>query len=74
MKLKIRLDTDSSAVKLVGLATQLNEQVTLTDGQGMVVAAKSLLGTMYAKFEFTEIWLETENEHYFMFKDFVVEE
>lgn len=74
MKLKIRLDTDSSAVKLVGLATQLSEQVTLTDGQGMVVAAKSLLGTMYAKFEFTEIWLETENEHYFMFKDFVVEE
>lgn len=74
MKLKIRLDTDSSAVKLVGLATQLNEKVTLTDGQGMVVAAKSLLGTMYAKFEFTEIWLETENEHYFMFKDFAVEE
>ena len=74
MKLKIRLDTDSSAVKLVGLATQLSEQVTLTDGQGMVVAAKSLLGTMYAKFEFNEIWLETEKEHYFMFKDFVVEE
>ena len=40
----------------------------------MVVAAKSLLGTMYAKFEFNEIWLETENEHYFMFNDFVVEE
>ena len=74
MKLKIRLDKDSDAVKLVGLATQLQEKVTLTDGQGMVVAAKSLLGTMYAKFEFTEIWLETENEHYFMFKNFAVEE
>ena len=74
MKLKIRLDTDSSAVKLVGLASQLNEKVTLTDGNGMVVAAKSLLGTMYAKFEFAEIWLETEKEHNFMFKDFAVEE
>lgn len=74
MKLKIRLDTDSSAVKLVELASQLNEKATLTDGNGMVVAAKSLLGTMYAKFEFNEIWLETESEHYFMFKDFVVEE
>jgi phosphotransferase system HPr-like phosphotransfer protein len=74
MKLKIRLDTDSSAVKLVGLATQLNEKVTLTDGQGMVVTAKSLLGSLYAKFDFTEIWLETEGEHYFLFKDFVVEE
>lgn len=74
MKLKIRLDTDSAAVRLVGLASQLQERVTLTDGAGMTVAAKSLLGTMYAKFEFTEIWLETENEHYFMFKDFAVEE
>lgn len=74
MKLKIRLDTDSSAVKLVELASQLNEKATLTDGNGMVVAAKSLLGTMYAKFEFNEIWLETENEHYFMFKDFAIEE
>ena len=74
MKLKIRLDTDSAAVRLVGLASQLNERVTLTDGAGMTVAAKSLLGTMYARFEFTEVWLETENEHYHMFRDFVVEE
>lgn len=74
MRLKIRLDTDSAAVNLVGLASKLNERVTLTDGTGMKVAAKSLLGTMYARFEFTEIWLETENEHYYMFKDFVVEE
>ena len=73
MKLKIRLDTDSAAVRLVGLATQLSERVTLTDGAGMTVAAKSLLGTMYAKFEFTEIWLETENEHYHMFRDFAAE-
>ena len=74
MKLKIRIDTDSAAVRLVGLASQLSERVILTDGAGMTVAAKSLLGTMYAKFEFTEIWLETENEHYHMFRDFVVEE
>ena len=74
MKLKIRLDTDSAAVRLVGLASKLSERVILTDGTGMTVAAKSLLGTMYAKFEFTEIWLETENEHYHMFRDFVVEE
>ena len=74
MKLKISLDTDSAAVRLVGLATSLQEQVTLTDGAGMVVSAKSLLGTMYARFDFSQIWLETENEHYFLFKDFVVEE
>ena len=74
MKLKIRIDTESAVVRLVGLATKLSERVTLTDGTGMTVAAKSLLGAMYAKFEFTEIWLETENEHYHMFRDFAVEE
>ena len=74
MKLKIRLDTDSAAVRLVGLATGLKERVNLTDGTGMVVSAKSLLGTMYARFDFSQIWLETENEHYFLFKDFVVED
>ena len=74
MKLKIRLDTDSDAVKLVGITSKLNENITLTDGNGLCVSAKSLLGTMYVRFEFNEIWLETENEHYFAFKDFVVEE
>lgn len=74
MRLKIRLDTDSDAVKLVGIASQLNENITLTDGNGLCVSAKSLLGTMYVRFEFNEIWLETENEHFFDFKDFMVEE
>ena len=74
MRLKIRLDTDSDAVKLVGIASKLKENITLTDGNGLCVSAKSLLGTMYVRFEFSEIWLETENEHYHMFRDFVVEE
>lgn len=74
MKLKIRLDTGDDVIRFVELAKQLQEKATLTDGNGMIVAAKSLLGTMYAKFDFNEIWLETENEHYFMFKDFSVEE
>ena len=55
MKLKIRLDTDSDAVKLVGIASKLNENITLTDGNGLCVSAKSLLGTMYVRFEFNEI-------------------
>ena len=74
MKLKIRIDTDSDAVKLVGIASGMKENITLTDGNGLCVSAKSLLGTMYVRFEFNEIWLETENEHYFDFKDFMVEE
>lgn len=74
MKLKIRLDTDSDAVRLVSIASGMKENITLTDGNGLCVSAKSLLGTMYVRFEFNEIWLETENEHFFDFKDFMVEE
>ena len=74
MKIKIRLDTQTEVYNLVGLATGLSESVYLTDGANVRVSAKAILGTMYAKFDFSEIWLETENEHYYLFKDFVVEE
>ena len=74
MKSKIRLDTQEAATRLVGLATGLSSPVYLTDGAGIRVSAKSMLGTLYARFDFTEIWLETEGEHYFLFKDFIVEE
>ena len=39
----------------------------------MRVSAKSLLGAMYAAFDFSEIWLETENDNYFVFQDFIAE-
>lgn len=75
MKIKIRLDTDSAAINLVNIATQFEkEKITVSDNEGNIVNAKSFLGTMYARFDFNEIWLETEKEHYFEFKDFIVEE
>ena len=74
MRVKINLDTQSAAVRLVGLATSLNEKVYLTDGADMCVSAKSMLGVVCARFDFTEIWLITENDHYIKFKDFMVEE
>ena len=73
MRIKINLDTDSAAARLVGLATSLEEKVILTDGAGMRASAKSMLGALYAAFDFTEIWLETENDHYLLFKEFMTE-
>jgi hypothetical protein len=70
MKLKINLDTQSAATRLVGLASGLGEPVYLTDGAHIRVSAKSMLGTLYARFDFTEIWLETEGDHYFLLKEF----
>ena len=73
MKVKIILDTKSAAARLVEIAAGLDEDVHLTDGSHMRVSAKSLLGTLYAQFDFNEIYLETENEHYYEFKDFIAE-
>ena len=73
MRMKINLDTYSAAVRFSGIATQLTEEVHLTDGANMRVSAKSIMGTLYATFDFNEIWLETENEHYNLFKEFEAE-
>ena len=70
MRLKINLDTQSAAIRLVGLASGLSKPVYLTDGANIRVSAKSMLGTTYARFDFTEVWLETEGDHYFLFKEF----
>lgn len=74
MKVRINLDTDSAAARLVALAETLKEPVYLIDGARKCVSAKSLLGALCAKFDFNEIWLECEGEHYFLFKDFIIEE
>lgn len=74
MKVKINLDTNTAAARLVALAESLNEDVYLTDGSDMRVTAKSLLFAMCVRFDFTEIWLETENDHYYLFREFIVEE
>ena len=71
MKIKINIDTQSAVARLVGLATSLNEDVILTDGSGMRVSAKSILGATYAAFDFREVWLETEKDYFMMFKDFI---
>lgn len=74
MRVRINLDGKSAAAHLVGLATKIEAPVYLTDGANMRVSAKSLLGAVCAQFDFTEIWLEVEGDHYFLFKDFIVEE
>ena len=73
MRIKINMDTQSAVARLVGLATGIEDEVILTDGTGMRVSAKSLLGATYAAFDFSEIWLESKQDHYTLFKDFVAE-
>lgn len=69
MKLRIRLDGLKDAQKLADITSKLPGRITITDGSGLCVNAKSVLGALHAM-EFEEIWCESENDIWFSIKDF----
>ena len=74
MKLKIRIETNTDALRLSMIAqTMPNEKITITDGNGLRARACSLLGALSAM-EYEDLWLESENDHYAAFKTFIADE
>lgn len=72
MKLKIRLDTVSDANRFAAIVSNLKGRIVITDGNGLCVNGKSVLGALHA-LEFTDLWCESENEIYGYIRDFVIE-
>jgi hypothetical protein len=69
---KIQLTTFSDAAKLAAAAERLEMPIFLTDGAGMKVSAKSVMGAIYS-LEFEEIWLESDEDiPYMNFSEFIV--
>ena len=60
MKVKINLDTLKDVQDFVNITSNLQGKITVTDGEGFVVNAKSLMGMLYS-LEFSE--LQCESEH-----------
>lgn len=48
-----------------------NDKITITDSAGLRVDANSFIGLLHAM-EFNELWLESENDYYSLYKDFIV--
>lgn len=71
MKIQIRLDTMSDVQRFVSIATAHSGDVHITDGNGLRVSAKSLLGAIYAM-EFDNIWCESEEDIYHAIEDFII--
>jgi hypothetical protein len=71
MKAKIRLDTMKDINQFVAACAAVSAVVHVTDGGGLKVSAKSILGVMYAM-EFNEIWCECEQDIYGKIERFVV--
>ena len=61
MRVKIRLHTMSDIYKFINTTSLISEDVTLEDGTGFRVSAKSLLGGMYAM-EFANIYCCCERD------------
>ena len=74
MRVKIALETQTDAFRLVQIAHQFpNEDIYISDETGHLrVHARSMMGVLYSM-EFKNLWLESEKDHYHTFRDFVKE-
>lgn len=74
MKVRLRLDTISDVNKFVNITSNLKQPITITDGNGLRVNAKSVIGVLHA-LEFDNLVCETENDNdiYMAIKEFVIE-
>lgn len=71
MKYKIVLDTVSDVTNFVkNVSIARDAIVTVTDGNGLRVNAKSIIGMLYA-LEFDELWCESDTEIYEKIKQWV---
>jgi hypothetical protein len=71
MRSKINLDTMKDINDFVRICTRIPVPVHITDGAGLKVSGKSLLGVMYAM-EFDDIWCECEKDIYLDIEKFIV--
>lgn len=71
MRAKIRLDTMKDIKQLVAICTKIKEPVYITDGTGLKVSAKSVLGVRYSM-EFANIWCECEKDIYHLIEQFTI--
>jgi hypothetical protein len=71
MKAKIRLDTMKDITQFVNICSKVSSPVHITDGGGLKVSAKSVLGVMYSM-EFSEIWCECDEDIYNQIEHFTI--
>ena len=60
-KLRVVLDTSSDTKEFVRIANTITEDVFLEDGTHFRADAKSLMGVMYGRFEFKELYVLSEH-------------
>ena len=72
MRAKINLDTMKDINQFVAICAKVPAPVYITDGAGLRVSAKSVLGVMYSM-EFDDIWCECEKDIYHDIECFIAD-
>lgn len=72
MRVRIRLETVKDANELAEIASKTEGRVVISDGSGLCVNAKSVLGALHA-LEFNDLWCESEKNIFAEIRKFVVE-
>ncbi len=62
-KIKVIIDTKTDVKEFVEIANSIDEDVFLEDGTHFRADAKSLMGVMYGRFEFENLYVLSDNEH-----------
>ena len=72
MRVKIHLETQSDAIRLVQIASSIEDNnIYIADRTGHLrVHAKSVIGVLYSM-EFKDLWLESEKDYYSKFQEFM---
>ena len=61
-KIRVIIDTQSDVREFVNIASTIEEEVFLEDGTHFRADAKSLMGVMYGKVEFKELYVLSDND------------
>lgn len=67
---KVELDTTADITEFVKIASRLPGKVTLISG-GMRINAKSVLGVLYAKMAWNDIYVESESDCWWELRKFM---
>ena len=70
---RIRIDTMNEANKFAEIASAVPGMVVVSDGQGLRVNAKSILGVLHAM-EFENLWCESTADIFSKIREFIIEE
>lgn len=73
MKERIMLETLTDVHGFVNAVAGIPERIVLTDGNGMTVSAKSMLGALYTM-EWDKVYCECERNIYHLIYQYVITE